>query len=163
MKRITALFFSMILTLVVAPWQLVADDDDAHFIQSDDYFISTEAFKPQYIRVELAKMKTPATPQTKNMAEFLNVMSGEETWTQYYWSTRIATKEEIKLGLLVIVFEVCGDNDVYRAPESKEEARTGPWFMAKVTDVSDMFRGFVTVSGGYKIALTNLRVIVTKK
>jgi hypothetical protein len=34
--------------------------------------------------------------------------------------------------------------------------------MAKVTDLSDMYRGHVTVSGNYKISLNNLRVLVPK-
>lgn len=138
-------------------------DDDAHFIQADDYFISNDVLKQGYIRVELAKMKTPATAQTKNEAEFLKVADGDELWTKNYWSTRIATKEELKIGLVVIALDVCGDQDVYRAPENKEEARTSPWFMAKITDVSDMYKGYVTVSGGYKVSLGNLRVIAAKK
>ena len=138
-------------------------EDDAHYIQADDFFIAKEAHKQGYINVFIAKMKTPATAQTKNEAEFLKVADGGDMWTKIYWSTRIANKEELKIGLLIIALDVAGDEDVYRAPESKDEARTGPWFMAKITDVSDLYKGYVTVSGGYKVSVAGIRVIVDKK
>jgi hypothetical protein len=31
--------------------------------------------------------------------------------------------------------------------------------MAKITDISDLFKGYVTVSGGYKVKINNLRAI----
>jgi hypothetical protein len=34
------------------------------------------------------------------------------------------------------------------------------WFMAKITDISDLYKGYVTVSGGYKVNPKNLRVLV---
>ena len=138
-------------------------DDDAHYIQADDYFIAKEVLKQGYINVFIAKMKTPATAQTKNEAEFLKVADGGDMWTKIYWLTRIAAKDELKIGLLVIALDVAGEEDVYRAPESKDEARTAPWFMAKITDVSDMYKGYVTVSGGYKVSVAAIRVIVDKK
>jgi hypothetical protein len=42
-------------------------------------------------------------------------------WTEFYWKTRILTEKEIKTGVVVIAFEA-SDGDVYRAPESKDEA-----------------------------------------
>jgi hypothetical protein len=32
--------------------------------------------------------------------------------------------------------------------------------MAKITDMSDRHKGYVTVSGGYKISLENIRIAV---
>ena len=107
-------------------------------------------------------MKTPATAQTKNEAEFLTVRDGEEIWTKYYYKTRIAAKPELKLGLEVFVFDM-NDNDIYRAPENKDEAIGNNWFMAKITDMSDMYKGYVTVSGGYKVKFDNIRVAVKEK
>ena len=147
------------LTLIsTAP--LFAEDDD-HYINSDHYFITKQKLTQGWIYVTLATLKTAATPQTKNEAEFITVRDGEEIWTRYYYKTRIADQKEIKIGLEVIACEI-GDGEVYRMPENKDEALQSGWFMAKVTDVSDLFKGYVTVSGGYKIKLDNMRVVVKK-
>ena len=147
------------LTLIsTAP--LFAEDDD-HYINSDHYFITKQKLTQGWIYVTLATLKTAATPQTKNEAEFITVSDGEEIWTKYYYKTRIADQKEIKIGLEVIACEI-GDGEVYRMPENKDEALQSGWFMAKVTDVSDLFKGYVTVSGGYKIKLDNMRVVVKK-
>lgn len=130
---------------------------DAHYIEADDYFYSKEAFKSGWIYVRLGKMVQPATKQTKNEALFMDVIEGNEVWTKNYWSTRKAEKADIKMGAIVIIFDA-PDGDIYVAPQRKQEARTGGWFMAKITDLSDLYQGAVMVSGGYKISVDNLRV-----
>ena len=145
--------------ITIAP---VYSADDAHYIDSDYYFITKEKLTTGYIYVTLATMKTPATVQTKNEAEFLTVKDGEEIWTKLYFKTRVAAKPELKLGLEVIVFDM-NDGETYRAPENKDEALQGTWFMAKITDMTDAYKGYVTVSGGYKIKFDNMRVVVKEK
>ena len=111
----------------------------------------------------LAKQLKAPSAQTKNEAQFMQVLDGKEVWTKYYYRTRIATSSDIRMGAVIIALDVAGDEEVYRAPESKEEARTAPWFMAKITDVSDLHKGYVTVSGGYKVSVEALRVKVVVK
>jgi hypothetical protein len=138
--------------------------DDEHFIQKDDFFVSTTALeKNAFIRVELAKMTTEPSARTKWEAEFFKVVDGTSMWGKHFNQSRVARDGDVRLGTVVIVFEGRGDeNGVYTAPELKEEARGGPWFLAKVTDSSDLYRGYVTVSGNYKVSLSNLRVILPK-
>jgi len=155
---ISTLVLSIVSTVFIAASPVFADDDD-HYVDSEHYFITKEKLTQGWIYVTLANLKTPATAQTKNEAEFITVRDGEEIWTKYYYKTRIAAKEELKIGLLVIACEA-NDGEAYRVPESKDEAISSSWFMAKITDVSDMFKGYVTVSGGYKIRLDNMRVVV---
>jgi len=154
------IILSVLSSLLIATAPVFADDDE-HYISSDYYFITKEKLTQGWIYVTLATLKTPATPQTKNEAEFMTINSGEELWTKFYYKTRILTKKEIKLGLEVIAFEMM-DGEAYRAPENKDEAIHSNWFMAKITDISDMFKGYVTVSGGYKVKLDNMRVVVKK-
>jgi hypothetical protein len=157
---IAAILISVFSLTLISTTPLFAEDDD-HYITSDHYFITKEKFTQGWIYVTLATLKTEATPQTKNEAEFITVRDGEEIWTKFYYKTRIADKTEIKRGLEVIACEV-SDDEIYRAPQDKDEAFQNNWFMAKVTDVSDLFKGYVTVSGGYKIKIDNLRVVVKK-
>ncbi len=86
------------------------------------------------------------------------VGSGKEIWTKYYWKSRIAAKGEIKIGKTIIAFNDNREDDIYYAPENKEGARTDSWFMAKITDTTDMYKGYVMVSGGYKVAIDNIRI-----
>ncbi len=157
--------FIMLVTLlsfITVSGALFAEEDE-HYIQWDDYFISKEPYKTQaWMYVKLSKMKTPATVETKNEAEFMQVGDGSEMWTKNYWQTRIATKADLKLGVVVIMLDAQGDEGVYRAPENKEEARTNSWFIAKITDLSDLYKGHLTVSGGYKADPKALRVIIGK-
>jgi len=132
-----------------------------HFIQNDEYFISKVEFKNvDWIHVNLAKMIEPASAKTKGESKFLQITDGKEVWTKHFWKTKPAVKTEIKIGTIVIMAEIGGDDDIYIAPENKDEAREAAWFIAKITDTSDLFKDFVTVSGGYKAHVKNLRVIV---
>lgn len=137
--------------------------DDEHFIQKDDYFVSKRALeKSSYVYVTLCKMVTEASPRSKGEAEFFKVADGSNFWSKFYYQSTIAQDGDIKLGTHVIIFEGRRDAGVYQAPETKEEARGHAWFLAKVTDVSDMFRGYVTVSGNYKVSLKDLRIVQKK-
>ncbi|MCX8122985.1 MAG: hypothetical protein N3F66_02325 [Spirochaetes bacterium] len=134
--------------------------DDAHFIQDDDYFISKQPYKQGWIYVELAKMVQPPKPETKNEAQFMTVREGQEWWTKYFWKTKVATVAECKVGTVVICFNDNIKDDVYHAPEDKDNARYGSWFMARITDMSDLYKGYLTVSGGYKIDKENIRITI---
>lgn len=153
---LSALAF-IVITLCIP---LFAQEDDDHFIQDDEYFVSAEKFALPWKYVSLAKMITPATKETKNEAQFMMIPSGDEIWTKFYYKTRKIAEAEIKVGLEVIILEAGDDEGVYRAPENKDEARSNAWFMAKITDLSDRYKGYITVSGGYKVRLNNMRVIV---
>jgi len=136
--------------------------EDRHFIQDDDYFISRDRDLSgnEWIYVEIAKMMEPANSDTKGEAKFMTVPGGNEVWTQYYWQSRpVQAEGEIKLGTVVICSEL-SDNSVYIAPRNSDEARVNhAWFMAKVIDMSKLYKGVVKVSGGYDISRENLRVL----
>lgn len=137
--------------------------DDEHFIQKDDYFVSKRALeKSSYIYVTLSKMVTEPSARTKGEAEFFKITDGSNVWSKFYYQSAIAQEGDIRLGTQVIAFEGHVSDGVYMAPETKEEARREAWFLAKVTDVSDLYRGYVTVSGNYKIGLNNLRKVLPK-
>lgn len=145
----------------VAPPPRPQMGDDSHFIQPDDYFIQRHGLEGHtWIWVELAKMVNAPSGNTKGEGEFMKVRDGKNYWTSHYWQTRIASQNELRLGLVVIAFNDHRRNDVYGAPEKKDRARGGSWFMAKITDTSDLYKGYVTVSGNYKVSLQNLRVIM---
>lgn len=134
---------------------------DAHFLQPEEYFVYDELLGDrEWQYVDLARMISPATTETKNQAQFFIIKGGQTKWMKYWVKTRIATSADFSLGKEVIVFEGENVNDVYQAPKTNQEARTWSWFSARIVDTSEVFRGYVMVSGGYKVALNNMRVIV---
>jgi hypothetical protein len=134
-------------------------NDDAHFIQPDDYFINNEELgSHSYIYVSLAKMVTAPSSNSKDEGEFMKVHDGQNLWTSHIWQSRIASKNELRIGMHFIAFHDNHQNGVYQAPNKKDRARGGTWWYAKITDMSDMYKGFVTVSGNYKVGLNNIRI-----
>ena len=162
MKRFlfTRGLLSLLVIMLLSIFTVLSAEEDAHYIQDDDYFISQEGFKSNYIYVSLAKMLTPPEAATKNEGEFLRISDGSEVWTKFFWRTRAAQRIDVKVGAQVVCFDASDENGIYRAPEDKDEARTGSWFMAKITDVSDLYKGHVAVSGGYKVKVDNIRILV---
>jgi len=160
LKKATGSLIALLISVFAIGAVPVFAEEDEHYIQPDDYFVSKDVFKDQdWIYVSLAKMKDAPKKETKGEANFMKIVDGKTIWTKNYWKTRIADKEELKIGTVVIVIDAVGDEDVYRVPESKEEARTNNWFMAKITDVSDLYKNYVTTSGGYKVNIEAIRVI----
>lgn len=135
--------------------------EDDQYIQGDDYFISDEAFTSQaWMWVSLSKMVTSPTGSSKNEAEFMKIKDGNKVWTKYYYKTAIARKSDLKLGSIIIGFNDNMRDDIYMPPDSKESARGGAWFIGKITDLTDLYKGFVTIAGNYKLSPKNLRIIV---
>jgi hypothetical protein len=133
--------------------------DDAHYIQPDDYFINNEGLGSHtYIYVHLSKMVTPPSSGSKDEGEFMKVSDGQNQWTRHIWQSRIASTNELKLGMQIISFNDNNQNSVYQAPNKKDRARGGQWFLAKITDMSDSYKGYVTVSGNYKVGMRNIRI-----
>lgn len=144
-----------------APVERAVAGEDNHFLQADDYFVQEHPLGDHaWMYVSLAKVVSPPSSSTKGEGEFMKVVDGQNLWTGNYWRTRIAAKSELKLGMHVIAFNDNHHSDAYQAPEKKENARGGAWFYAKITDMSDLYKGYVTVSGNYKVGLNNLRVII---
>jgi hypothetical protein len=143
-----------------APAQMAGVDDE-HFIQSDDYFVQKHALENHaWMYVDLAKAVTLPNSDSKWEGEFMKIKDGQNYWTKFHWRTRIASKDELRLGMHLIAFNDNTRDGVYRAPDKKERARGGSWFYAKITDMSDLYKGYVTVSGNYKVGLNNIRLLL---
>lgn len=134
---------------------------DIHYIQPTDFFYMEEPFgNTEWEAVKLGKLVTAPSPETKNQAQFMSVSSGVTEWAKWWAVTRIATRADLQLGTEVIFFDTYGENSVIRAPENNQEARSDSWAISRITDVSELFKGYVMVGGGYKVSEQNLRVIV---
>jgi hypothetical protein len=132
-------------------------NEDEHWLQTDDFFIADRPYESGYLNVHLAKMRTAASASTKSEALFFRLHDSKEVWATTYWKTRPATNADIQVGALAICFDGNNHDRVYRAPQDKHAARTSPWFMGRVTDTSDLYKGYVMVAN-YNCAPNALRV-----
>jgi hypothetical protein len=132
--------------------------EDRHWIQADDYFVSDRPWQSNWMYVHLAKMKRPASAESKDQALFFQLDNSRDVWTQHYWRTRPAAPGELALGALVLCFNDDSRDGVYHAPPSKDRARTGAWFMGKITDVSDAYKHVVKIDV-YNCAMNAVRVV----
>lgn len=133
---------------------------DSHFLSREEYFVGdTELGSQEWIRVGVAKMTKAASSSTNGEAEFLSTQTGTTLWTRHFFKTRVAIKEELRPGTMVICLDTA-DNGIYRAPKDGAEARKAVWWLSRVTDNSETFKGFVTVGGNYKVALNAVRIVI---
>jgi len=151
-----------------APTSTIAKVDareDAHWIQADDYFVAPHAFEKGWQYVYVAKMKAPPAKSAtgeKGEATFFLIHDGSEKHWASFYRTRPAVKSDLVLGNLVI----CFDNNkkdgekLYAAPRDKDNARPGAWWIARITDLTDLEKGYATLAGHYHCAPDALRAIV---
>jgi len=117
----------------------------------------------------VAEVLTPPSPSTKN--EGLVKPTGKvadssesQFWTPYIASSRPATKDELKPGMLVFAV---GDAQ----PRSRSDlAKTTPWGLFRVKDISALYKGTVTLEYHYTYGgstwptreyhVDNIRVVV---
>ncbi|MFO7810308.1 MAG: hypothetical protein R6V47_02925, partial [Candidatus Delongbacteria bacterium] len=48
---------------------------------------------------------------------------------------------------------------IHLPPNDRKRARTRKWFMAKITDISTAYKGYVLVSGGNNVSVDNIRIL----
>ncbi len=129
---------------------------DRHWIQADDHFISEQPWTQGWMWVRLAKLQQAASAASPE-AKFFQLDTAREIWTAHFWVTRPARPGELRLGMVAICFNDNQRDAVYQAPLTKDAARTGNWFMGKVTDTSDAPKGWVRVAD-YNCAIEGVRV-----
>lgn len=135
---------------------------DRHFLDTAEYFIARDSFNGTHQYVAVGRMLNGPSAATRFEAEFLIVGpgagmdNGQRVWTRWYWATRAAEPADASLGATVFCLNTDAGG-VYQAPATRDEALGTGWWMATVTDVSDMFRQEVR-SGEYRLALSCLRV-----
>ena len=145
---------------VAAPVPVAAPNEDQHWFQPDDYVIGQgELGNGGWQYVSLAKLQQAPSDATKGEGKFFDLKAAKEVWTAHYWRSRPATQDDLKLGAMVMCFDWDKRDNVRHAPTSKERSRTsGAWWMGRITDTSDLYKGAVTVVT-YSCSPDTLRVV----
>jgi hypothetical protein len=120
--------------------------------------LASREFKSNWLNVSIAKMKEPAGPEGE--ALFFVIHDGADVRSAHFYRTRPAVKGDLVLGTLLICFDHNKKGKVYQAPRDKDNARPGGWWLARITDLSDLDKGYATLAGSYHCAPDALRAIV---
>src|SRR5262245_51554320 len=140
-----------------APHGNYAPGEDAHWFQSDDYFISAKPYQNKKITVRVAKMTAAATGSTKAEAHFL-LANGEDIWTATFFRSRIPSQKDLRVGALAFCHAGYWTQQA-EPPKDKHAARQGEWIIASITDTADLYKGRITV-GDASCAVGAVRVPV---
>jgi hypothetical protein len=143
-------------TAPVASGPSYGPGEDQHWIQADDFFIAEKELDAPWMYVHLAKMRQAPSATTKGEGQFFQLEGAKDLWTSHFWQSRITDPREIAIGALLICFEGNMVQDVYSPPATKDSARQYAWFLGRVTDTSDLFKGYAKIDT-YKCSTGALR------
>lgn len=139
----------------------VSGTEDQHYLKTGHWIIGDKKLpERRHAYVAVGAPITVPSAETKGDGQFINAKDGHTTWTRHAWRTRPATKADIKLGTYVFMVHKKDQDGNYRAPTSRAEAITSTWWVAKVTDTSELYKNVVQVAGDYRVRLDGARVII---
>jgi serine/threonine protein kinase len=117
--------------------------EDPMWFQPDDYLVSRHPYRGERLdELVVAKPLKPPVPATATA--FLDA-NGNELATEYYWRTRAATPDDLAVGALA--FCRCEYHATEgKPPADRTESRMRPWMLGRVTDVTRLDAGEVTIA-----------------
>lgn len=132
---------------------------DAHYVHVDEYLVMEQPLTSQaFVFASVAKMQARPSPEHELQGRFLRLLDNVLIWTNHYAKTRVARESDLVLNREVYFLQLTDANGNHRAPLSSEETRNDWWIKARITDLSNKNKGFVQVSGGYRVHINALRV-----
>lgn len=135
---------------------------DQQFVADSEFFVADQDYNGGWQWVVLARMVRPPSDTTHGEAQFMsmggNRPAGERFWSRYFWSTKLATPADLKIGKVVFCADL-SEGDVYRAPRNRHEVVENRWWMATITDDSDAYKQQLLM-GDYRANIGALRVAV---
>ncbi|HVK72495.1 MAG TPA: hypothetical protein VM734_04220 [Kofleriaceae bacterium] len=127
-----------------------------HCLEADDLLVG-DAFQSGYVSAQVGKQTAPPNPAGE--ATFMILADGGTRTSRTSYRTHKAAPEELAVGALVAALDATGNDNVYRAPTSREDATRTSWFVSRIVSVDSAAQGHVIVSGGYLVALDALRIV----
>lgn len=136
----------------------VGGAEDQHFLRDGHWIVANNALgKRKYVYASVAAAVQTPSAQTKNEGHYLRLKDGAYVWTREAWQTRPATQADLQPGVIVFMAHHREKGTYVRFTE-RHKSVAGTWWVSRVTDTSELYRGTVTVAGGHRVAVDNLRV-----
>lgn len=128
---------------------------DAHGLSSADVFYCDRAFTndSEYEWVKVGEIVNLPSSSTKNEAEIFSHAEGKNVWSQYFWHSEIATKDNIKRGAVVLVYSSRSK------PEDAATAKKGDWVICRVNSLDGLYKGTISVTGFGDVDFDAVRIV----
>jgi serine/threonine protein kinase len=118
---------------------------DAQFFEPGDYLISERAYNGARLD-DVWYAKQLAAPAHAGAPTDFVTGTGRDVTTAYYWRTRTAVPADLAIGALVFCRATPTVHPLGETPREKQESRTRPWTLGRVTDLADVAAGRVTIA-----------------
>jgi len=135
----------------------LANGEDAHFLTAGHWLVADKPLTAKWMYAEVAAPIKEPSAATKGDGQFISLRDGKVAWSKHAWRTRPATQADLKPGTQVFMVHE-RDGQSYRKPKDRIEGLTHRWWTAKIIDASQLYKGMVTVGGGYVVNVDALRV-----
>lgn len=113
--------------------------------EPEAYFISDELLGERgWVKVRPCTEESIISQGAPDTDSCAPPAAGPATPGGHLWKSRAAVASDLRAGVLVV---------------ARDKSRSGGWFLAKVTDVSELHNGRIAVSAPFKAELKNLRVV----
>jgi hypothetical protein len=119
--------------------------EDVLWFQSDDFLVAESPFTGKGRLQPLWVSKRLGEPDLHGEAEFLTA-SGQRLRAATYWTTHLATPDELAIGRLALCHQRGYTFDACPVPGSKREAREGQWMAGLISDLGEVPAGKVMVA-----------------
>jgi len=140
-----------------SPTVTIGGAEDGHYLTGNHWIVVPKGLPEQRYRYGFVGAPIqPPTAQTKDDGNFINLSTGEVGWNKGFM-TRPAQQADLQVGTFAFMPHI-NRNGVYQAPDSRLKSLTTRWWVAKIVDTSELYKGVVEVAGGYKIAAAAIRV-----
>jgi hypothetical protein len=133
--------------------------EDAHYLRDDHWIVSNQPLpKGRTGHAQVAVAIQP--PAAGRDGQFFELVTGTVLWSGNAWRTRVATEADLTVGTYVFAINRYHTRGgvLYRPPENRPEALSHGWWMGRIVDTSEVYKGVVEVAGGRKVQVAALRV-----
>ncbi|HBG05660.1 MAG: hypothetical protein A2075_22575 [Geobacteraceae bacterium GWC2_58_44] len=113
--------------------------------EEEMYFVSEEPVGAVgWIRVRPCDLETAVSLLAPNPASCAPPDQEESSGASRLWRSRAALPADLQPGVLIV---------------AQDNASNGAWFLAKITDVSDLESGYLAITAPFRAQVKGLRVI----
>lgn len=124
-------------------------------LNEGDLFVGDKAFDHGHFSVYPAVMQEQ--PSSSGEAKFVRRDNGQTVSSSHYWSTHVASADEVLVGKLAI-FPTTMEQGIYRVPQTTKEANRR-WLLARIVNVANKPDGYVITSSQLRVRTDAIRVI----
>jgi len=133
-------------------------DPEDHFLGHGNMFAGNAAYTQGTLYLDPVKQISPPGSTGKGLYKL--VRTGKQLETQFAWTTHKAAPEELKVGVVALIWDKKDGQGIYSGPGTVKDAYDYRWWAARIVSlVSLESKGYLWVAGGYKVSPGAIRIL----